>query len=278
LELFEPTAIAETILNYAREKQKEPTQKEVQKIASVALYFTGGHPKCMVPIMEEGLNTLIKDVIRKEKKYYETNMLPVIEDIKTHIKPLYETFETLSVVRKISRTLLEEFIENNFIKGFNSKFDVEARLLGTFIFQRKEHFLVDAITRRVLVIHLRHSNPALFEKNCLAAINCYSRKLEDPQSLEPAILAVELLYLHLQSHCINNYSKPDAVRYFKEKVYQILQTVEQERHKNALDIFEEIKALLEKDQELKLNLQYLIDVDMEPFIKIVNNKIEDLKS
>jgi hypothetical protein len=278
LELFEPAAIAETILNYAKEKQKKPTRREVQKIASVALYFTGGHPKCMVPIMKEGLNELLKDVIQNERKYYEANMLPVIADIKTHIAPLYETFEALSVVRKISRMLLDQFIRSELIKGYRSKFDIEESLLGTFIFRRKERFIEDAITRKVFAIHLRHSNATLFKEISLKAIECYLKELKDPQSLEPATLAVELLYLELQAYCINDYTKSDAKERFMQSVNNLIEVIERHRNKNALEIIESMRDILQKDQELGLNLQYLADAEMGPFLNIINDKINQLKA
>jgi hypothetical protein len=277
LKLFEPHTIAETIHNYAKEREKKPTYEEVQKIASLTLHFTGGHPKCMVPIIKDGLDELIEDVLNKEKKYYQETMLPVIEDIKEHIPDVYNTAETLSVVRKITRNLLDEFIRTKLVKGYQSKFDIEEKILSTSIFHRNEHFLEDAIIRKILAIHLRHYNASRFKEICQIVISCYLNELIDSESLEPATLAVELLFLELQAYCINDYSKSNAKIYFEKKVNDIIKTIEQNRTKNALEIIEGVKDLLEKDQELKLNLQYLAEAEMGSFIEIIEDKIEKLK-
>jgi hypothetical protein len=91
-------------------------------------------------------------------------------------------------------------------------------------------------------------------------------------------LAVELLFLELQAYCIESYSKQDAKAYFEKKANHIIKTIEQNRTKNALEIIEGIKDLLEKDQELKLNIQYLLDTEMRHFLDIIKEKIKLLKS
>jgi hypothetical protein len=277
LKLFDPQSIAETIDNYVKEKNEKPDQEEVQRIASLTLYITGGHPKCMVPIIKDGLDRLMEDVIRNEKKYYEETILPVVEDIRTHISTVYNTAETLSPVRKITRTLLDKFIDNGIIQGFHSKFDIEEKLLSTFLYYRKGHFLEDAIIRKILAIHLRHSNAALFKQISERAIECYLEELKDPESLEPAMLTVELLFLELQFFRIDNHEKSDAKRYFEEKVNYTLEIIEEYRKKNALDIIEGVKKLFEKDSELRLNLQYLADAKVRSILDIINNKINQLR-
>jgi hypothetical protein len=273
LKLLDPQSLVETINNYAIEKNKKPSQTEVLKIAILVLYFSGGHPKCMVPIIKDGLDMPIEDVIRNEKKYYKETILPVINDIKTNIPTVYNTAQTLSPVRKITRTLLDHFLQINLIKGYRSKFDIEETLLGTFLFHRKKHFLEGDIIRKLLSIHLRHSNITLFREICRNAIKCYLEELKDPESLEPAILAVELLFLELQAYCTGDNSKPNAKIYIESKANQILKIIEQYRSKNALEIIEGFIKLLERDQELKLNFLYLLDTDVSWILSLIHNKM-----
>ncbi len=279
LKLFDPATIAETIENYAKEKGKDPSYETIQNIASLTLHFTGGHPKCMVPIIKDGLELLFKHVIANETQYYDETMPPVIEDIKANLPPkIYRIAETLSVVRKISRFLLEHFIQEGLINGYSSKFDVEEKLLGTFLFRRKKHFLEDAIVRKILAIHLRHYNVSLFKQICDKAIECYLETLKNAKSLEPAMLAVELLYLELQSFCAEGHAKPEVRAYFKERLHAILEIVQEHRDKTiSLEVIEGIKELFIKDQELKLNLRYLADADTALFETIINDDIQRLR-
>jgi hypothetical protein len=276
LELFGPETILETISNYT--KNKVNTQhEEIQKLAAATLYFSGGHPKCMVPIIKEGINSLIEDVIKNEDKYYKEELIPVIEDIKKHISPAFEIFETLCVMRKISRTLLEKFIEKELIKNYTSKFYVEEKLLSTFLIHRKENFLEDAIVRKVLAIHLRHSNVHRFRGICRLAIDCYMEELADPESLSPSVLAVEILFLELRACCLGKYSIEEIRANLMDKLNHILDIIVQNRIKYTCEVIEGVKDLIEKDKELELNIQYLLDSDIGPFLDIINSKIARLK-
>jgi DNA polymerase III delta prime subunit len=277
LELFKPKTIFDAIRKYADDEGITLDPKVEQKLAAFTFNMTGGHPRYMVKIIKDSLDSSIEDVIKNENKYYSEILIPIIEDIKKQNPSEYTIFKTLCIVRKIKRTLLDEFIKAKLIKGYQSKFYIEEKLLNTFFFHRNEYFLEDAIIRRILAIHLRRSNGIWFKEMCQKAVDCYLRELADPKGLEPAMLAVELLFLQLHAYCVGNYSKPDAKRYFTEKINHIIETIERNRDENTLEIIECIRDLLKNDQEFKLNLQYLVNVDMRQFLNVINSKIEQLK-
>jgi hypothetical protein len=173
---------------------------------------------------------------------------------------------------------LEKFIEKELIRNYTSKFHVEEKLLSTFLIHRKENFLEDAIVRKVLAIHLRHCNVHRFKGICRLATDCYMAELADPESLGPSVLAVEILFLELQAFCLGEYSIEEARTNLAKKLNNILDIIEQNRIKYTYEVIEGVKDLIEKDKELELNIQYLLDSDIGPFLDIINSKIARLKS
>ena len=63
-----------------------------------------------------------------------------------------------------------------------------------------------------------------------------------------------------------------------QSVNNLIEVIERHRNKNALEIIESMRDILQKDQELGLNLQYLADAEMGPFLNIIIDKINQLKA
>jgi hypothetical protein len=110
------------------------------------------------------------------------------------------------------------------------------------------------------------------------ASDCYKEELAYPESPSPSVLAVEILFLELQACCLGQYSIEEARANLMDKLNDILDIIEQNRIKYTCEVIEGIKDLIETDKELELNIQYLLNSDIEPFLNIINSKIALLKS
>jgi hypothetical protein len=75
---------------------------------------------------------------------------------------------------------------------------LEDKLTQTFLVTRKEGFLQDDITRRLLAIRLRHEKPDRFANISKVARETYAELLSNPKTVRPEMIAIELLYQELQ--------------------------------------------------------------------------------
>ncbi len=102
----------------------------------------------------------------KEDEHYQKTVKPVIDGIKDHISPDLKRQDilNLSVVRRFNSRLLRELMDSDLIEWSKNEYELEDQLLRTYLVTRKSGFLEDDITRRLLSIHLRKTEPELFLK------------------------------------------------------------------------------------------------------------------
>jgi len=249
---FDFDAVYQAVANFDFSSRKAVMNIEYQKEFSARLmYFTGGHIKAMSDILTDYYRLPMKVITKREEEFYEI-VKPVVEDIKSHIHPdLKDIMETLSVVRRFNSRLLQNFIQNNLIKWEQSEIKLEDSLLQTYLVNRKDGFLQDDISRRLLAIHLRRNDLDRFLRICEQAISFYEGRLNDPKSWRPDIIAVELLF---QKLLYISYEEKGSKEDFLNTVTDILNILVSGR--DSMIVMDFIQ-LLEEDWEFQFTLNYL---------------------
>ncbi len=256
---FDFPAVYQTVENFSTKSDLDMHPDYKQGFASHLMYFTGGHPGCMVKILSQDFEYSIIMVASKEKEYYETIVMPVIDEIKAHIPDeLEEIFDTLSVVRRFNPRLLRWFIDKELIIWPKSEYELENLLLQTHLVSKEGGFLRDDMTQRLLAIHLRGTELDYFVKICEESISFYTSQLEYSTSNRPDIIAVELLfqqiqYLFYKQKCV------DKEQLF-EHLADIIKTLISERDSRA--VVDSFIECLNNDWEFRFTFNYLLREDI----------------
>jgi hypothetical protein len=251
---FDFTAVQQTVNSFDSKSGFGLSEEHRRQFASHLMYYTGGHPKCMATILSEAYPGAIDS---KEEEYYQKVVKPVIDEIKTHIPAeLVNIFERLSTVRRFNARLLNQFIQEGLITWSQSDgYLLENRLLKTYLVSKKNGFLYDDLTRRILAVHLRRNDLTHYCRVGAQSIMFYESELQDPTSPNPDILAVELLFQKLQMLV---YKQQGGKEQFLNNLPEILNLLVSGRSPREREILDAFTERLNDDWEFRFLFNYLL--------------------
>ncbi len=195
---FDFSAVYQTVENFEPTSGFRMESAYKQEFVAHLMYFTGGHPGCMVDILRKDYGYPINLVLANEQENYDTIVKPVIEEIQRHIPPkLQNRFKKLSVFRKYNYRLLKKIIDGELCEYKESARKLEKSLTTTSLVERKDGFIQDEIVRRLLAIRFRQVERESFITLCQKAKDIYKQDLQQTIS-RPEIIAVEGIYQELQ--------------------------------------------------------------------------------
>ena len=179
-----------------------PEQKELDLRSAYLMHMTGGHPGCMVEIMERmDFAQLVEKDLKARQDEYKEIVLSVAREIRKSIpEPLQNTFDVLSVFRRYNYRQLQQIIDEKLIEYGGDAYSLENDLVATYLVERKPEpgFLQGEIVRRLLAIRLRWEEPERFLELCQKAKQIYKQDLQQLAIYRPDIIAIEVLYQELE--------------------------------------------------------------------------------
>jgi hypothetical protein len=258
----------------------------IDELAVYLSFLTGGHPGCVFSILElyeqKGLSIPLQFFSEyNEKIWVDIISKPISETYKDMPQTpvwLPEVFERLSIYRKIDEVILNRLMDEfNLSDKVIDAYQLADLLTTTYLINRHEHILKDDITRRLLVIGLRHKKPDDFPKYCRNARDIYEEKTRNDSvtSIEPAHWAIEYLFQCLQQYSpiIHDSELRQEIRktFFNKEVPHILDLLIQNRNITSKNITWELQVIndaLEDDWEFKLYVNYYLSdsqISVAPF-------------
>jgi len=179
-----------------------------------------------------------------------------IEEIEKEIRPeLKPLFNALSPLRRFNSRLLEHLQAEGFIQWPGHEYELQDRLLQTYLVENDGGYLKDEITRRLFAIRQRKSNPKKFAEVCNAAMAFYISKLEQRKGFLPHVMALGILFLKLQLGLGKKDESKLTLPELSKLLSQLLDFLR--RFDDALDIIDAFQQKLQQDWELKFNFTYL---------------------
>jgi nucleoside-triphosphatase THEP1 len=253
LSLFDFSAVSQMIENFSTKLNLDIPSDQKQQIASHLMYITGGHAGSVAKILSKDFKAANPVSLILSKDYFEEYIKPVVEEeIKKHIPDdLRDIFDTLSVVRRFNDRFLKNLIGAELIKWNKTGFELEDRLLATYLIDRKDGFLKNDIIRRLLFVGFRQQNTKDFINVCEKSICFYKKNLEDSKDHRPDIIAIELLF---QKMLYIHYKQSGKEEFF-ESLDEVLKLLVKER--DTKSIMESFIELLKNDWEFHFTFNYM---------------------
>ncbi len=230
------------------------SEDDIKTISSHIMSLSGGHPGYMAALLgkykegcpppDEFLDAYKEDIreIRDDKIGH------VFENID---KELRDIMKLLSPCRRFDYLFLRQFIEKGVIQA-DDAYDLADRLTNAYLIVRKDGFLQDDITRRLLAVRLYQDDSKKFIEICKAAKESYTYALSNPKTTRPEIIVIELLYQELQlAYCQQEQNTEET---FSEAVNENLNILIADRDvQEMIDNF--VEALMD-DWEFQFVLNY----------------------
>lgn len=185
---------------------------KIDSIAAHLMYITGGHPGCMIRVLNQlkrvHLDGRPDEIFHKYREILEKICKGYTDRVATQIhrtlpEPLSEVFEILSVYRKYNVRLLKEIL-TTVNPRYNQDLELEKRVLmleedltATYMVRRVDRFIQDEIMRRMLALWLFRTKTSQFLDWCKQAKQIYEDDLKTV-GCEPETIAIEGLYQELR--------------------------------------------------------------------------------
>jgi len=261
---FSFSIVKETVEEFAAKAGVSLPPEEVARIASHLMCLTGGHPGCMATILSAFQFGWPADtyLLGQETQHFQKVVLPVVDEVrKVHLR---DELDTLSPCRRFTPAFLRSFINRGLIRQ-GDEYRLADELTATHLVGRKDGFLLDDITRRLLAIRLRYEDPGRFIEICQASREVYADYLSNPKTTRPEIIAVELLYQELQlgyyhQHVLDVQGRAELAERFFGMLDDHLHTLVAER--DAREMIANLLDALEDDWEFQFAINYFLREDM----------------
>lgn len=251
---FDFASVHRTVMKYNDSQAPRKNNEYVRHFASLLMRFTGGHPGCMAKILKSNdFGLPIKGVISQEETYSKNFVLTVIEEIEQEVPyDLIEIFETLSAIRRFNLGLLRHLMNKGFIEWKKDEYELEDRLLETYLVHYDQGFSNDEITRRLFAIQLRRTAMQRFQNVCREAIAFYENQLNHLNIFAPHIISIEILFLNLQVYLwTKSGNSDDFIKILDNILNRLI------KFTDARAIIASLKQLLREDWEFKFIFNYL---------------------
>ena len=255
---------------------KKATDETIQQLAAHLLYLTGGHPDCLIKTIDlykqqdagrpdifiRSNAGAIWDIVHKEIEL-------VRGGIPDHLKDI---FMRMSVFRVFNTRMLKMLLEGSEIIYEKDATSLGDELTSTYLYMRERRTIRDAITRRLLVLELRHTQTDRFPELCRAAYDLYLQSMSDKES---SIWAKECIYQFIQQQPDLSSDPKKREQVEKELYEKILKDVLSVYTKDQEDPIVEIDTLLkefEEDKDFQFSLNYCFRDRLyseEPYYRLV---------
>ncbi|MCP4106268.1 MAG: hypothetical protein GY749_12130 [Desulfobacteraceae bacterium] len=230
------------------------SEDDIKTISSHIMSLSGGHPGYMAVLLEK-----YKEGCPPPDEFldaYKEDIREIRNDKIGHIfentdKELRDIMEMLSPCRRFDYLFLRQFIEKGVIRA-DDAYDLADRLTNAYLIVRKDGFLQDDITRRLLAVRLYQDDSKKFIEICKAAKESYTYALSNSKTTRPEIIVIELLYQELQlAYCQQEQNTEET---FSEAVNENLNILIADRDvQEMIDNF--VEALMD-DWEFQFVLNY----------------------
>ena len=124
------------------------------------------------------------------------------------LKPV---MDSLCIFRYADEFVLQKIFVRSKSPVFHDEFELWDKLAQTNIFENRNRYLKDDISRRLLVIRLRQTQPASYQKLAGEARTICEKHLQQPDLQLPEDWVIEYLYQSLQM-VVDGYAMSDQVR------------------------------------------------------------------
>lgn len=205
---FTYAVVREAVHQFASRNNLTWSAETVTDAASNLFDITGGHPSCIAKIMQD-----FRDrpgyppgeyLQENASQILLETVLPIVAEIRS--VPHAEELRILSVCRRYTANIMKKFMDAGLLKPMDDQ-QLGDDLLASYLVRRKDGFLEDDITRRLLAIELRHTDMSCFLQGCQVARDAYLVELHRNRS-RPERMAIELLFQELQ---LAHYTRRQAV-------------------------------------------------------------------
>lgn len=257
------------ILDICRQNIQDPNEQEA--FAPHLLFYSGGHPRCMVHILEtfQAAGTTTEKFFHSEQYQMQIKEIAFQEAswVRASIKtPLRKIFDILCFYRRLDYVLLRRLFDEGLIwqEITEDEYELMLKLKGTFLINwtdKTRRHLSDDIVRRMLITRLREDlPPAQFKLFCDQAKDFYLERLKSSPEFH-TYWAVEALFEFIQGHVAEIYQETDRQRLRQEFFAQELPRVLHVLLQGCDDPRPEKDSLigvLEEDWEFRFTLNYYL--------------------
>jgi len=241
-------------------------QDTVEPFAAHILYITGGHPDCMVKVfklysqyIEVGSSP--QDFFQKYadmiwNEHVRDELIAIENEIPGDLRPI---FETMSFYRYFDKHIVETLMEAGELPTRDVLHLLDS-MTSTHLIERIPYMYRDAITRRLIVLSLRHRLPAPeFSRRCTQAFNLYLSALKKHKDDRREVWAIECFFQLLQAHAVTvqeGKARPDFLeRPFGKELDRILKAYVGKRREYRSAI-EAVLYKMDEDWELQFIVDY----------------------
>lgn len=264
---FNYRVVQDVCVTYLKDKLSDPQRRD--EFAAHLLFYTGGHPRCMVSTLQlfkksrlspAEFFTRRRDAI-EQIAYEEANW------VRSSIGKMGRSaFDTLCVYRRFDDEVVKQLIGQGVIwQGLGKDaYDVINNLLQSYLVDRRvdsayKH-LSDDITRRLLTIRLRYDGlPGEFADKCRQARQFCLNHFSVPGELHH-IWALEALFSYLQANVerIHQLSDRRALRqeFFDRELPIVFGLLTKEGEPRAECA--SFKRLMAEDWEFRFTVNYYL--------------------
>lgn len=199
----------DVICNSAGEYLPGEKKLAMQQLAAHLLYWTGGHPECVAKTLRLYAASHL-GVDQFTDHFADTVWIDIVQPAAASVhggipgkKGLRNIIDRLSVFRYFDTAILRHMIQNDEdFREFENEHDLADALTATYLLSRKGRFIKDDVTRRLLVVHLRHESPDEFPDLCRQAQAVCADRLQQLMGKEPQTWLIEYLFQALQNHAL----------------------------------------------------------------------------
>ncbi len=261
---------------------KQEDEQCIAQISAHLMYFTGGHPDCIVQILQRyGNSGLTPDdfVIHFEQviqRIVTQTIRNISASIPQEVHKYYDTIKQLSVFRYLDTIILKHVMKTLTLpETIRNEHDFANKLTATYLITRSGRLIHNSITRRLLVMQLRKESQSPFPTQCQQARAIYAKRMQDVRVNEPERWIVEYLFQSLQQYAdeITTAETRQHIRniFFEQDVPEAVRLFIEERNIPSDALREEMDVLIQKmdnDWEFRFTVNYYLreqQYDEQPY-------------
>ncbi len=286
LKPFNYSVISEICINNIK------TTEQLNEFAANLLFYSGGHPSCMVRILDrfDEAGCLPSDFFPSHHKQVNRDADEEASLVHNSIKYDYQSiFDTLCIYRRLDSPLLKKFLER--FGWVGDEYDLIVKLRQSYLLNWSDggrRHLSDDITRRMLVIRLRNAiSSELFRDACSEAKDFCISRLKSTKEYRQ-YWAVEALFEFLQGNVSEIYDREKRQnlrqKFLNEELPNILRVLV-EGYDDPRSEYEPLLGAIsnEQDWEFYFTVNYYLrdeiydDSSYQEMLEVINQFFENQK-
>jgi hypothetical protein len=259
----------------------------VREISAHIMHLSGGHPSCIGSLlrMYKENTPPPEEFFRDHAADINTAVQQEIDQVRNEVPhELRDVMDILSVCRRFNFDFLSQLIDRSLIQYDNDGYSLADQLKWAYLVARKDGFLQDSITRRLLSIRLRREKPAEFIKICRNIQKIYAAYLSNSRISRPEIIAIETLYQNLQLnyHLLAADTVEGRSRLADDFFVELLRCLQDlVNGRDAHEMIANFLESLQSDWEFQFTLNYFLRGSTyhdQPYKKLLKHVDEFFKS